>query len=195
MEGYTNILGLIEFPIFFTGLFQISRVVVLVAKLCPTLATPWTVALQAPLFMEFSRREYWCGLPFTSSSFFFFWPFTSPGDLPNPGVEPVSPALAAEFFTDWATIMSMYCYYGQKQNWKNYLFIIYLSKIGSAGSSLLHGLFSSSHEWGLLSRCSVQASHRSGFSCHRAQALGIAGFHSCDSWAPEHRLSHCGTWA
>ena len=73
VEGYTNILGLIEFPIFFTGLFQISRVVVLVAKLCPTLATPWTVALQAPLFMEFSRREYWSGLPFTSSSSFFFF--------------------------------------------------------------------------------------------------------------------------
>ena len=85
MEGYTNILGLIEFPIFFTGLFQISRVVVLVAKLCPTLATPWTVALQAPLFMEFSRREYWSGLP-----------FTSPGDLPDPGIEPRSPTMQAD---------------------------------------------------------------------------------------------------
>ena len=37
-----------------------------VAKLCPTLATPWTVVRQAPLSMRFSRQEYWSGLPFTS---------------------------------------------------------------------------------------------------------------------------------
>ena len=47
-------------------------------------ATPWTVAYQAPLFMEFSRQEYWTGLP-----------FPSPGDLPDPGIEPRSPALQA----------------------------------------------------------------------------------------------------
>ena len=54
----------------------------LVAKLCPTLATPWLVACQAPLSMGFSRQEYWSGLP-----------FPSPGDLPDPGIEPRSPAL------------------------------------------------------------------------------------------------------
>ena len=54
----------------------------LVAKSCPTLATPWTVAHQAPLSMGFSRQECWSGLP-----------FPSPGDLPNPGIEPRSPAL------------------------------------------------------------------------------------------------------
>ena len=43
--------------------------------------TPWTVALQSPLPMGFSRQEYWSELP-----------FPPPGDLPNPGVEPVSPA-------------------------------------------------------------------------------------------------------
>ena len=43
-------------------------------------ATPWTVARQAPLSIEFSRPEYWSGLP-----------FSSPGDLPNPGIEPRSP--------------------------------------------------------------------------------------------------------
>ena len=58
----------------------------LVAKLCLTLGTPWTVACQAPLFMEFSRQEYWSGLP-----------FPSPGDLPDPGIEPKSPALQADF--------------------------------------------------------------------------------------------------
>ena len=47
----------------------------LVAKLCPTVATPWALALQAPLSMGFSRQEYWSGLP-----------FPSPGDLPFPGL-------------------------------------------------------------------------------------------------------------
>ena len=47
--------------------------------------TLWTVAHQAPLSMGFSRQEYWNGLP-----------FFSPGDLPNPGIEPRSPALQAD---------------------------------------------------------------------------------------------------
>ena len=58
-------------------------------------ATPWTVALQAPLFMGFSRQEYCSVLP-----------FPSPGDLPNPGIKPasfMSPALAGGFFTTNAT--------------------------------------------------------------------------------------------
>ena len=46
---------------------------------------PWTVAHQAPLFMEFSRQEYRSGSP-----------FPSPGDLPNPGTEPKSPACQAD---------------------------------------------------------------------------------------------------
>ena len=50
--------------------------------------TPWTVAHQAPLPMGFFRQEYWSGLP-----------FPSPGDLPNPGIEPTSPTLAGRFFT------------------------------------------------------------------------------------------------
>ena len=45
-------------------------------------ATPWTVAYQATLSMGFSRQYYWSGLP-----------FPSPGDLPDPGIEPGSPAL------------------------------------------------------------------------------------------------------
>ena len=50
----------------------------LVAKLYPTLATPWTAAHQALLSMGFSGQEYSSGLP-----------FPSPGDLPNPGTEPL----------------------------------------------------------------------------------------------------------
>ena len=48
-------------------------------------ATPWTVAYQAPPSMEFSRQECWSGLP-----------FPSPGDLPDPGIKPGSPALQAD---------------------------------------------------------------------------------------------------
>ena len=47
--------------------------------------TPWTVAYQAPPYMEFSRQEYWSGLP-----------FPSPRELPNPGIKPRSPALQAD---------------------------------------------------------------------------------------------------
>jgi len=50
--------------------------------------TPWTVAHQAPLSMGFPRQEYWSGSP-----------FPSPGDLPNPGIEHASHALAGGFFT------------------------------------------------------------------------------------------------
>ena len=55
-------------------------------------ATPGTVARQVALSMEFSRQEYWSGLP-----------FPSPGDLPDPGIEPTSPALTCGFFTTSAT--------------------------------------------------------------------------------------------
>ena len=55
---------------------------------CLTLCNPVDVASQAPLSMEFPRREYWSGLP-----------CRPPGGLPDPGVEPASPALADGFFT------------------------------------------------------------------------------------------------
>ena len=51
-------------------------------------ANPWTVALQASLIMGFSRQEYWSELP-----------FPSPGNLPDTGIEFVSPTLARRFFT------------------------------------------------------------------------------------------------
>ena len=56
----------------------------LVAKLCLTVATPWTVACQAPLPRGFSRQEYLSG-----------WPCFLPGHLPNPGIEPASPSAPA----------------------------------------------------------------------------------------------------
>ena len=61
-------------------------------QLCVTLRT---VARQGSLSMGLSRQEYWSGLP-----------FSSPGDLPNPGIKPeslMSPTLAVRFFITWAT--------------------------------------------------------------------------------------------
>ena len=59
-----------------------------VAQSSPTLCDPWTVACQAFPSMGFPRQEYWNGLP-----------FPSPGDLPDPGIEPGSPALEAGTLT------------------------------------------------------------------------------------------------
>ena len=70
---------------------------------CPTLATPWTVAYEVLSPMEFSWQEYWSGLP-----------FPSPGDLPDPGIEPWFPTLQAKDFTTWAT--------GSRAKWKRRTF-------------------------------------------------------------------------
>ena len=55
-----------------------------VAQSCLTLCTPWSVGRQAPPSMGFSGQEYWSGLP-----------FSTPGDLPDPGIEPTSPTSPA----------------------------------------------------------------------------------------------------
>ena len=76
-------------------LTQIAGILCSVARLCQTLATPWIIAHQALLCMGFSRQEYQSGLP-----------CPPPGNLPNPGIEPMSlasPALAGGFFTIWTT--------------------------------------------------------------------------------------------
>ena len=78
--GYCNVISLLSSV-------DILKVKVKMKSLSPVrlFATPWTVAYQAPQFMEFSRHEYWSGLP-----------FPSPWDLPDPGIEPRSPALWAD---------------------------------------------------------------------------------------------------
>ena len=63
-----------------------------VARSCPTLCGPRDCSRQTSLPMEFSRQEYWSGIP-----------FPTPGDLPNPGIELASPALAGRLFTTNAT--------------------------------------------------------------------------------------------
>ena len=70
---------------------------VLTVHLCPILWDPWTVGCQAPLSMEFSRQEYWSGLP-----------CPSPGDLPDPGVKS---CIAGGFFTVWATRKAWWYYW------------------------------------------------------------------------------------
>ena len=69
------------------GYFTLSEQKVKVKSLSRVrlFATPWTVACQAPPSMGFSRQECWSG-----------WPFPSPGDLPDPGIEPGSPTLQAD---------------------------------------------------------------------------------------------------
>ena len=70
--GYCNVISLLSSV-------DILKVKVKMKSLSPVrlFATPWTVAYQAPQFMEFSRQEYWSGLP-----------FPSPWDLPDPGIDP-----------------------------------------------------------------------------------------------------------
>ena len=58
--------------------------------------TPWTLAYQVPSSMGFSRQEYWSGLP-----------FPSPGDLPNPGIKPRSPALQADALPSLGTLVKI----------------------------------------------------------------------------------------
>ena len=70
------------------------------------LVTPWTVARQAPPSMGFSRQEYWSG-----------WPFPSPGDLPDPGIEPRSPALQADTVTSEPPGKLTKCYVSQIERW------------------------------------------------------------------------------
>ena len=92
------------------------------------LAAPWTAAYQAPPSVGFSRQEYWSGLP-----------FPSPEDLPDPGIEPGSPALQADALPSKPPGESVHQEAQKKKpstkqkdnllNGKMYLQIIYLIKI------------------------------------------------------------------
>ena len=92
--------------------------------------TLWTVAHQAPLPMEFSKQEYWSGLP-----------FPTPGDLPDPGIQPaslVSPALAGGFFTTAPPgkpkMHSILCLLGEK-----YVLVTYQQLLDFVFSFLYYG--------------------------------------------------------
>ena len=82
-------------------------------------ATPWTVALQFPPSMEFSRQEYWSGLP-----------FPSPGDLPDPGIKTGCPALQADSLTAGASREDHLLIYWHKLYWWIFwFFLIFLEEI------------------------------------------------------------------
>ena len=83
-------------------------------------ATPWTVAHWAPLSMEFSRQEYWSEEP-----------FLSPGDLPNPGIKPWSPALQADSLPS------------ELQEQSKMSVSIYISKVACHQFSVIHLLVNS----------------------------------------------------
>ena len=87
---YTNqIQNKFEFTLVYSSVFLFVVVAIIqLLSLVQLFETPWTVAHQVPLPMEFSRQEYWSGLP-----------FPTPGDPPDPGIKPTSPALAGRFFT------------------------------------------------------------------------------------------------
>ena len=87
-ENFLQCLGFTCFSIIYSEVIfvQDERYEVCKSLSCVRLfETPWTVAHQTPPSRRFSRQEYWSGLP-----------FPSPGDLPDPGIEPWSPALQAD---------------------------------------------------------------------------------------------------
>ena len=74
------------------NIILVSGLLLLMLSYVQLFSTPWTVAHQSPLPMEFCRQEYWSGLP-----------LLTPGDRPDPGMEFTWPALAGRFFTTGAT--------------------------------------------------------------------------------------------
>ena len=116
-------------------------------------AALWTVAHQAPLSMGFSRQEYWRGLP-----------CPPPGDLPNPGIEPTSPALLGGFYitsTTWEapicvhihTYIYIYIYEIYRYIYEIHIYEIYYPGRFSQDVSLLKGTYtmSTSLEWSKIS--------------------------------------------
>ena len=77
--------GYYDFPLISPVIFIVLGHSVKLLSRVRLFETPWTLAYQAPQSMEFSRQEYYSRLP-----------FPSPGDLPNPGIKPRSPALQAD---------------------------------------------------------------------------------------------------
>ena len=102
----------------------------LVAKMCPTLVTSWMVAFQASLSMGFSRQEYWSWLP-----------FPSPGDLPDPRIEPGSPAFQADSLPTWLPD-NTYCVIFKSHHKSNVLCIrSFVLSLSSAQTSLPPEMF------------------------------------------------------
>ena len=141
------------------------------APSCPNFCDPMDCSLPGSSVHDFSRQEYWNGLP-----------FLTPGELPDPG----SPALQADSLPTQPSEKLHNKHWGACIFF-NYLFYFWLH----LGLCCCTWAFSSHVELGLLLSCSVQACHCSGFSCCRARALGCTGLSSCGSQALECGVSRC----
>ena len=124
--------------------------------------TPWTIAHQAPLSMRFSRQDYWSGLP-----------FPSPGDLPDPRIKPVSPALAGRFFTTELPGKAIwYCIYRYESELTQWC--LTLCDLMDLPGSSVHGIFQARIlEWVAISfsRGSSRPRDRTHASCIGRQIL------------------------
>ena len=92
--------------------------------------TPWTVACQAPLSMGFSRQEYWSELP-----------CPSPRDLPDPGIEPKSPALTDGFFTTEPPGKSIWWNTAMKKKMDVYHAIVILNERSQKTRTRVHTVY------------------------------------------------------
>ena len=88
------------------------RLCVLIAQSCPTLCNLMSSSCQGPLSMEFTRQEYWSGLP-----------FSSPGDLPDPGIKPGSPALQVDALPSQLLMKPQYSDWLETKGWLCWLLI------------------------------------------------------------------------
>ena len=101
-------------------------IIVLLVSRVLFFATRWTEAYQAPLSVEFSRQEYWSGLP-----------FPSPGDLPDPGIAPASPALQADSLPLCHLGSLLIWYYGANNTDFTGLCVLSLSRLGEEFYNML----------------------------------------------------------
>ena len=148
----------------------------MLSKSCPALVNPWTVACQAPLSTEFSRQEYWSGLP-----------FPSPGELPDPGTELKSPALPADALLTklQGKLQSKSCLVVSNSLWPHGLWNIPGQKTGVGSLSLLQGIFPTQELNPGIPHCRqilYQPSHEGSPKMWRCRGLN-PGPHTCKACA------------
>ena len=141
-------------------------------------ATPWSVAYQASLSIGFARQEYWSGLP-----------FPSPGDVPDPGIEPGSPALQAEALPSeplWALKKIRHL------KLRNLVFSMY-GKMQESGLTEVIPLMCTSDLWGQDLVFSQPEFHRAYYGeWMQSDGCWMAGVLSFLSPLRAHQLTICG---
>ena len=150
---------------------------------------PWTVAHQAPLSMGFSMQEYWSGLP-----------FPSPGDLPNPGIEPTVPALAGRFFTTEPPGKRIYS--TNNLSCKSTWIMLDFCRVKSPATHSFQGQVRAHPFWNLADTqeldsywiCFPIQERELGFQDHRRPGWGTWGFHPWDGWDGVARMPWFEKW-